>query len=285
MIPCLIPGDDNSTTPQAKPFILTVAGIGAELSKKNTPYLPSTPEEILEEARAIDIHGTHILHLHVRDKKGRPTLDPKIIKPLVAQIRDNTDLIVQISTGGSIKDTFKARLGVLVPGVQMASLTLGSVNFGNEIFSNPLPFIEELAKIMLKKKIKPEMEIFDLSFVDTAHLLIQKKLIKPPYHFNIILGGPGWLAATEENLRLIVSRLPQPCTWSASGVGRHQKEMITWGLQQGGHIRTGLEDNIFTQKGILAKGNEELVRISIEIAKQQKRRLATTKEAKKLLSL
>lgn len=267
------------------PLIITIAGVGAELTKKSTPYLPVTPDEIVEEAVTVSTLGAHVFHLHVRDSKGEPTLSPKILNQVIHGIRKQTDLIIQVSTGGAIEDTFKDRLRVLDCDVDMASLTLGSVNFGSDIFLNPFPFIEKLAKKMLKKNIRPELEIFDVGMVATAHQLISKKLILPPTHFNIILGGPGWLPATVENLEFILSQLPKGSTYSASGVGRYQKPMIQYAIQHGGHVRTGLEDNIFISRGVLARGNEELVNQTLGLSKKYKRRLATKMEAKKILGL
>ncbi|MBX7147786.1 3-keto-5-aminohexanoate cleavage protein [bacterium] len=262
------------------PLLITVAGVGAELTKKDTPYLPSTPNAIIEEALRIEQAGAHIFHLHIRDQKGKPTLDLKLAKKVVTEIRKKTDLIIQISTGGSINDSYKKRIKILDVKPDMASLTLGSVNFGTDVFLNPLPFIEKLAATMKKKRIVPELEIFDVGMVDTAYHLIKKELLKPPYHFNIILGGPGWLAASVQNLDYIIQKLPQPCTWSASGVGKNQLPMIEYAIKNGGHVRTGLEDNIYLKKGVLAKGNAELVEQVLVLAQHYKRHIATQIEAK-----
>ena len=266
-------------------LIITVAGIGAELSKKETPYVPTTPDEILAEAVRIKKAGAHVLHLHVRDRHGKPTLDKKIISPLIQKIREKTGLILQISTGGAIGDSDEARLGVLDCDVEMGSLTLGSVNFGKEVFSNPLPLIEKLAETMQRKKIRPELEIFDAAMAEVPGKLLKKGLLTKPLHFNIILGGPGWLAATVENLEFILKKLPEGSTWSASGVGAGQLPMIEYAVAHGGHARTGLEDNIYLSKGVLAKGNVELVEQVKELAKKYKRKIATINEAKIILGL
>jgi len=173
------------------PLIITAAGVGAELTKKDTPYLPANPQEIINEAITISKMGVQIFHLHVRDGNEKPTLDPKIVGEVIAEIKNKTDLILQISTGGDVKDSFESRLSTLAQPISMASLTLGSINFGKNVFLNPLPLIEELAKTMKQKQIKPELEIFDVSMMDTFYTLVKKELLIPPYHFNIILGGPG----------------------------------------------------------------------------------------------
>lgn len=267
------------------PLIITVAGVGAELTKKDTPYLPTNPDEIIADAQAVYKKRAHVYHLHVRDAKGVPTLNLKIIQKVISEIRKKTTLIIQISTGGSIKDSFNSRLKTLDCDVDMGSLTLGSVNFGNEVFLNPRPFIEKLAAKMMKKKIKPELEIFDVAMVEEAHRLLKKGLIDPPLHFNIILGGPGWLSASIENLQFILKKLPPQSSWSASGVGRNQLPMIEYAIKHGGHVRTGLEDNIYLSKGVLAKGNQELVEQTLSLANKYNRPLATMKEAKKILGI
>jgi len=267
------------------PLIITVAGVGAELSKRDTPYLPDSPDKIIEEASRVAASGAAIFHLHVRDEKGRPTIDPKILRRVVKAIRQKTDLIVQISTGGSIGDLFADRLKTVVPGVEMASLTLGSVNFGNDVFLNPSPFIEKLAKKMGEKGIKPELEIFDSAMMEWAHRLLGKGLLAEPLHFNIILGGPGWLSATVENLEFILGKMPPNSSWSASGVGRGQLPMIEYAVSHGGHVRTGLEDNIFIRKGELAKGNVALVEQAAELARKVGRPIATPSEAAQILGI
>lgn len=264
------------------PLIITVAGIGAELTKKHTPYVPVSPDEIIAEACEVASLGAQVFHLHVRDGKGRPTCDPKYIRPVIREIRKQTELIIQISTGGDINDTAAARLRTLDCGSHMGSLTLGSVNFGSGVFLNPLPLIEKLALKMKQKGIVPELEIFDVAMVETAVKLLEKGILKAPLHFNIILGGPGWLAATEENLDFILQKLPKNSSWSGSGVGRHQLPMIGWAIERGGHVRTGLEDNIYLSKGALAKGNGELVEQALRLAKKFRRRLATPAEARKI---
>lgn len=268
-----------------EPLLITVAGIGAELTKKDTPHLPVTPAEIIAEAKRVYELGAHVFHLHVRDTKGLPTCDPKQIKKVVQGIRAETGLVVQISTGGSVNDSEADRMSVLNCGVDMGSLTLGSVNFGKDVFLNPRPFIEKLAKKMLQKNIQPELEIFDVAMVEEAHRLIRDALLKPPFHFNIILGGPGWLAATPENLEFILKKLPKNSSWSASGVGRFQLPMIEYAIQNGGHVRTGLEDNIYVRKGELAQGNAQLVEQVRSIAAKKGRPIATPTQAKRILGI
>jgi len=276
-------------THKQEPLIITVAGVGAELSKKDTPYLPVTPEEIIASAKACEKAGARVFHLHVRDSNGAPTLNVSLIRSVMDGLRSETDLVIQLSTGGSVHDSYESRLAVLDCCPEMASLTLGSVNFGDDIFQNPRAFIRDLARKMQALKIRPELEIFDVAMMDEAQALIHEGLITPPFHFNIILGGPGWLSATEENFDFILKKMPPDSSWSGSGVGRHQKNMIEWSLARGGHVRTGLEDNIYLSKGVLAKGNEELVGAAHGAAAHggiaQNRNIATAKQAREILGI
>lgn len=268
-----------------QPLIITVAGVGAELTKKNTPYLPITPDEIAGEAERVFKLGARVFHLHVRDDKGKPTCDPKRIEEIVQKIRKKTDLIIQVSTGAAIGDSLDDRLKTLDADVEMCSLTLGNVNFGREVFQNTPEIILAISEKMKKKKIKPEMEIFDAAMTEYASVLLKKGLISPPLHFNIILGGPGWLAATVENLECALKKLPKGSTWSASGIGQGQLPMIEYAVSHGGHVRTGLEDNIYIKKGVLAKGNAELVEQVLVLAKKYGRQIATPEEAREILGL
>lgn len=271
--------------PTDYPLIITVAGVGAELTKAETPFLPTTPDEIVEEAYRVYKLGAHVFHLHARDPSGKPTLNPEILRLIINGIRQKTKLIIQISTGGDIHDSFEDRLKTLDLKPEMGSLTLGSVNFGNEVFLNPVSLIKDLVRKMVEKNIKPELEIFDVAMMEYACKLKNEGLLKTPLHFNIILGGPGWLSATLSNLRFILKKMPEESTWSASGVGRGQLPMLEYAIAHGGHVRTGLEDNIYIRKGVLAKGNRELVLQVQKLAKKQKRRIATIEEARKILCL
>ena len=270
-----------------KKIIITAALVGGELTRKNTPYLPLTPDEIAESARLCVAAGAAIVHIHVRDAKGRPTNDPKVFKDVLKKIRQHCDPvpILQVSTGGSVSDSFESRMLPLESKPDMASLNAGSINFGNEVFSNPIPFIEKLAQKMRSKKIKPEIEIYDLSHMEMANQLIEKGLVSSPAHFQFVMGVRGGLEATEENLRLLISRLPKKSTWTVAGIGRHQFPMAELALKLGGHIRVGLEDNIYLEKGILAKGSHELVQKVVEMIKLSEREIATIKEARALQHL
>ncbi len=267
------------------PVIITAALVGAELTRKETPYLPLTPDEIAEAGERAVAAGAAVLHLHVRDRKGRPSCDPKIFREVIRKIRKRTNAILQVSTGGSVHDSFTDRLKPLTAGAEMASLNSGSVNFWEEVFANPRPFIEKLARQIQKKGIKPEIEVYDLSHLEVALSLIEQGLVLSPGHLQFVLGIKGGLNATEENLRLLVGRLPTGASWTVAGIGRHQFPMAALALQMGGHVRVGLEDNIYLGKGVLAQGSHELVKKAVALSHQYGRQPASIVESRRLLNL
>lgn len=267
--------------------ILTAALVGAELSRKETPYLPLTPDDIAQAAKLTVEAGAAIVHVHVRDGEGRPTNSAEVFKETLKKIKERCRPvpIIQVSTGGAVGDSFESRAEPLEAGPDMASLNSGSINFGDGVFANPLPFIKFLASRMGRLGVKPEIEIYDLSHIETAVSLIEKGDINAPAHFQFVMGVQGGIAATEDNLKLFVSRIPKKSTWTVSGIGRHEFPMAEPALKIGGHVRVGLEDNIYLEKGILAKGSQELVQKAVALALKNGREPATPAEARKILSL
>lgn len=269
------------------PVIITAALVGAELTREATPYLPLTPDQIAEAARLAVEAGAAMIHLHVRDDQGRPTNSAARFKEVVQKVRERCRPvpIIQVSTGGAVGDSFESRVEPLEAKPDMASLNAGSVNFGDELFANPLPFIERLARIQKEKRIKPEIEIYDLAHVETAVRLMEQGLIVKPAHFQFVMGMKGGISATEENLKLFVSRIPPDSTWTVAGIGRYEFPMAELALKMGGHIRVGLEDNIYLEKGVLAKGSHDLVQKAVELAVRCGRSISSPKEARKILCL
>jgi 3-keto-5-aminohexanoate cleavage enzyme len=267
------------------PVIITAALVGAELTRKETSYLPLTPDEIAEAAKLAVSAGASVIHLHVRDEEGRPTNSAEKFREVlgVVHARCVPTPILQVSTGGAVGDSFESRAEPLEAGPDMASLNTGSVNFGDGVFANPIPFIEFLADRMGRKGIKPEIEVYDLSHVETAVRLIKRDEIQSPAHFQFVMGVKGGLEATEQNLKLLVSRIPEGATWTVAGIGRHEFPMAELALKMDGHMRVGLEDNIYLEKGILAKGSHELVQKAVELAHRHGRKPATPDEARKIL--
>lgn len=268
------------------PLIITVAGVGAELTRRHTPFVPLTPTEIAREARSVFDVGARVFHLHVRNASGKPTCDPRTLRKALSLIRQQApEMIVQVSTGGAVSDTARDRLGTLLRGFDMASLTLGSINFGDEIFCNPVPLIIKLASKMKKLGIRPELEIFDAAMLEFSLYLIQQGLIDVPPHYDFVMGGRGFLSATEKNLDFLISKLPRGATFSVAGLAAFELPLAEMAIARGGHVRVGLEDNIYVAKGILARGNADLVKLVLPLTKKYNRKIAMPSEARCILRL
>lgn len=270
----------------SRPLIITVAGVGAELTRDMTPYVPLSSDEIAVEAAQVYALGARVFHLHVRDVQGQPTCDPHVIRTVVRKVRKAAPgLILQISTGGSVADTAEGRVGTLVQGIEMASLTLGSINFGDGVFLNPVPLIRRLAARMRRLGIRPELEIFDVAMLEFSLWLLRKGEIDAPPHYDFVLGGRGFLQATEANLDFLIAKLPRGATFSVAGIGSAQFVLAAMAMTRGGHVRVGLEDNIYVEKGVLAQGNADLVEKVLRLAKRHDRRIASQTEARRLLRI
>lgn len=267
-------------------LIITVAVCGAEVTRNDTPYIPITPEEIAQQTYEAYLAGASIVHLHVRDENGNPTQNPGIFKKTVRLIREKCpDMIVQVSTGGAVWMTPEERLQSLEADPDMATLTTGTVNFGNDVFFNSMPMIEKFASAMKEKGIMPEFECFDVGHINNALTLVKKGLVQGHLHFDFVMGVPGGIAANARNLVTMVDSLPTGATWSVAGIGRHEFAMAVMAIVMGGHVRVGLEDNIYIEKGVLARSNAELVEKVVRLAKELGRPIATAKEARQILHL
>lgn len=266
-------------------LIITAAVVGAEISKQDTPYLPTTPDEIAADVEKASHAGASIVHLHVRDQNGNPTQNKEIYQEVIEKIRNNTDVIIQVSTGGAVGMTPEERVQPVTLKPEMATLTTGTVNFGNDVFLNKPSDIKAFAIKMLEYNVKPEFEIFDAGMIFNALKLVKEGLVKGHLHFDFVMGVPGGIPATAEHLLHLKNHLPEGATWSVAGVGRHQLPMAMFALPLGGHIRVGLEDNIYYKKGVLAKGNSELVERVVRISKELGRNVANPDEARQILGL
>lgn len=274
-----------------QPLVITCAVVGAELTREQTPYLPIAPREIAEEAARAAAAGACMVHLHGRDPdSGAPSQTGAIFTEILRQLRAlDREVIAQVSTGGAVGMSVAERCGSLqVPEAlrpEMATLTCGTVNFGDDVFSNPLPAIREIARRIHAIGARPEIEAFDAGHLDTAKLLATKGELTAPLHVDFVLGVPGAMAASERNLRFLVDSLPEGWTWSVAGIGRHEFPMAELAVAWGGHVRVGLEDNIYLAKGVLAEGNAPLVERVVAMAREAGRRVATVAEAREILRL
>lgn len=272
----------------SSPAVVSVAITGSQPTKEQNPAVPITPAEQIESTHAAYEAGAALVHIHVRDDAGRPSSDPERFRQVQEGIRRHCpDMIIQFSTGGRGRAPAE-RGSALKHRPDMASLATGSVNFATIIYENPPQLIDELAGSMRTFGIKPEIEIFDLAMLYNARSLLDRGLLEAPVHVQFVMGIPNALPAREKVLDFLVEELTEilpGATWTAAGIGRHQFTVAEWALARGGHVRTGLEDNIYLSKGVLAPGNAALVEKVVELCGRHGRRPATPSEARALLGL
>lgn len=266
------------------PLIVTCAPVGAEVTLDQTPHLPHTPQRLGETARAVEEAGGSIIHVHCRNDDGTNTHAVERFQAAYEEIRSQSNLIVQFSTGGAIGMTPEERARVLELRPEMATLTCGTVNFGDDVFENSFPIMRGILKKMHEYGVRPELEIFDKGHLANARRLAREGLLTFPQHADFVLGVPGALEATVANLCDLVADLPSGCTWSVAGIGRGQLPMAMAAIAMGGHVRVGLEDNLYYSKGKLAR-NEELVARVARIAREAGRPVATPDQARRILGL
>ncbi len=272
------------------PLIVNAALTGMVPTKLDNPFLPITPREIALDAERVVAAGASIVHLHARDAAGVPTYRRKAHRKVIERVRERCpDVIVCVSTSGRTFKTFEERSAVLnLRGdhkPEMASLTLGSLNFPRQASVNEPDMIRRLAERMAERGVVPELEVFDLGMIDYAHTLIERGVLRPPYYFNILLGSVGTLRATALNLALCVNALPVGSTWAAAGIGRFQLPMNGLGVTMDGHVRTGLEDNLLMGPERQHATNVALVSRVVEIARAFGRPAATPAEARELVGI
>src|SRR5258708_9962859 len=270
------------------PVIITVAITGAIPRKADSPAVPVKPVEQIESIHEAFEAGATLAHIHVRNPDESPSSDPELFAEVQEGVRKHCPgMIVQHSTGGRGRSqSERGRCIGLRP--DMASLSTGSVNFPNQIYENPPQLFDARASRMLQNKVKPEVEVFDAAMLYNAKALLQRGLLKAPVHVQFVMGIANALPARRKLLEFLISELRelmQDATWTGAGIGRHQLEMNQWCLELGGHIRTGLEDNLRFDRTRLARSNAELVSRVADLACQFGRRAATPSEARRILSL
>ncbi|MDP3894673.1 3-keto-5-aminohexanoate cleavage protein [Nocardioides sp.] len=269
-------------------LLITVAPTGAETAKADCPQLPTTLEELVATARACEAAGAAMIHVHVRDADHRPTLDLGLLTETVDALHESTDLVVQLSTGGSVHDPLDKRLKVLDARPDSCSLTMGTTNFGDDVFSNPWPFVCELYQLSQERGIVPEFELFDLGQAHALTRLVDKFGL--PYggrvHCDFVMGVPGGMPGTADALVAGVATLPPEVTsWSATGIGRSTLPVALAALSKGGHLRVGMEDVLTISRGVPVESNAQLVERVVGLGALAQRRPMTTTEARDLLGL
>ncbi len=267
--------------------LITVAPTGAEAAKDAAPALPVTLEELVTTAKECQAAGASVIHVHVRDDRARPTLEARRLTETVAALREATDLVVQLSTGGAVTDSFEDRLAVLDAAPDACSLTCGTVNFGDEVFANPWPFIRQLYRRTQERGVVPEFELFDLGHVATLHRLLDE--LGPPdggrVHCDLVMGVPGGMPGDAATLVQAASALPAGATWSATGIGRTSIPVMLAAVAAGGHLRVGMEDTLTYARGRPASGNTELVERASRLARLAQRAPMSTADAHGFLGI
>jgi 3-keto-5-aminohexanoate cleavage enzyme len=272
-------------------LIINAALTGNVPTKAQNPYVPVPPEEIVEDCERCVAAGASVVHLHARDGDGKPTYRADVYAEILAGVRERCpDVIACVTTSGRVHREFEQRAevldldGELKP--DLASLTLGSMNFPTQASVNEPDTIARLAERMNERGIVPELEIFDFGMVDYAKFLIERGLLQPPYYFNLLLGSLGTLSATPFNLAGLVQSLPESAIWSAAGIGRFQFFVNTMAVTMGGHVRVGIEDSLYldSEKQRLAS-NVALVERIAAVATAVERGVASPAQARETIGL
>ncbi len=271
----------------SRPVIITCAITGSRPSKRDNPAVPITPQEQIESTHAAFEAGASVVHIHVRDDAGKPTYAVERYGEVMEGVRKHCPgMVVQLSTGGvGLADDRRAMLD-LKP--DMASLATGSVNFPTHVYQNPPALIEDLARAMRDLGIKPEIEVFDLSMLYNAKALADSGLIAGSAHVLFVLGLGAALPAKRPMAEFLISELHEICpraTFTISGIGRFQEPVMDWSLYNGGHLRTGLEDNVRLSRDTLAESNAQLVARAVALCASYGVHPASPSEAREVLGL
>jgi len=269
-------------------LIITAGLSGSRISKEQTPHIPITPDEIVTSGIEAWRAGAAILHVHVRDPEtGLGTQDPAVFESVVSRLRGETDAILCLTTSGipGRNLPIEQRIAPLSLRPELASFDAGSVNTEAGVFLNPPEFLEALAARALELGVKPELECFDAGMVATCARYAEGGLLRGPLHFQFVLGTRYGMPADERSLLYLTGLIPADATWSVIGIGRAQLPMALLAIVMGGHARVGLEDNIYYNRGVLARSNAQLVERVVRLAGELEREVATPAEARALLGL
>ena len=297
-------------------LIITAAITGAATVPSLTPYLPITPKEIADSAIEAASAGAAVVHVHARrPEDGFPSSDPEHFREILTRIREKSDVVICITTGGSAMMTVEERAAV-VPlfKPEMCSFNMGSINFAlhpalrsikefkypwekqylemskDFVFKNTFKDFEYLCDVTSANNTKPELEIYDVGHLYNLDYLVSEKLMKLPAHMQFVMGVLGAIRGTPEDLTYLVTKATilfgkEHFTWSVIGVGAAEINLSTMAIHMGGHVRVGLEDNLYIRKGVLAKSNAELVEKVVGLADILHRDVATPLDARRILKL
>lgn len=275
------PGEDG----KVHKLIITVALTGNVPTKEMNPHLPVTANEIAADVRRCADAGAVLFHVHARDQNQKPTLDIDVYKKNAKRIKEVApEVILQLSTGARAGKEWEARANPVRLLPEMGSFTTGSNNLPGIVYENSPQFIEYLAGVFKQTGVKPEIEVFETGMINNALYLKTKGLIEDPLHFDFVLGAPGSMPGTVKNMIFLSESVPAGSTWTVAGIGKAQIPLATAAIVMGGHVRVGLEDNLYLPDGSMAS-NPKLVEKVVAIANEIGRETATPEEARTLLSL
>jgi len=266
--------------------IITAALTGAVTPKAKVPALPTTPKEIAEDGVRCWKAGASILHLHMRDEEGRGTMDKERFKETVNILRGECDAVLNLTSSGELGVAYERRMAHIIElKPEMATFDAGSINAGDGIFDNTVEFLYMLGKTLIDNGVKPEVEVMDLGMVSASEHYLKKGVLLAPIHYQFVLGfGFSGAPATPENLLYMKSKIPANSTWSAFGVGGAHLPILYTTVATGGHVRVGLEDNIYYAPGRLTT-NEELVARAGRVIREFGNEVATPAETREILGL
>ena len=269
-----------------EPLIITVAPVGFDVTRNDTPYVPLTPEEIASDVARSHVEGATVVHLHARAPDGSASHDPSVYGELVRQIQARCDIIIQVTTEGDASLDVQTRCAHLgVSGVEMAAFGAGTINYGEHIFFNSKPVMEHTCQLINNAGLRPVVEVYDSGFLENARALAKKGLLKLPGHFVLLFGGKGSMGARSSTFEAIAGQIPRGSRWTAAGRGKHAFPVIEKALGHGAHVRVGLEDTLHLKRKTLAQGSAPLVAKVSEMATAQGREIADVATARRLLGL
>jgi len=285
--------------------IISCALTGSLDTRRKNPAVPVTPEEIANSAVEAALAGAAIVHVHVRDPDTTlASMEIALYAEVVERIRSqNQEVLLNLTTGAGarlIPDPANPRIAaqgttLVNPQVRaqhiaalrpdICSLDAGTLNFGEYIFVNTPDQVRYIADVARASNTKPEIEVFDLGHIELAKRIIKEGRIEPPPFFQICLGISYGAAADVDSLAHMRSLLPDGAIWSAFGIGQSQFDIVAASALLGGHVRVGLEDNLYLSRGRLAQSNAELVQKAARILQELEFGIATPVEAREILGL
>lgn len=265
--------------------IITVAPTGPIASKADNPHLPTQPHEIAEAVHEAYRAGASVAHIHLRDENDKPTADLDIARRTMDLIKQRCPIHIQMSTGVGLSVPFEQRERLVELKPRMATLNPCSMSFGDGEFLNPPKGVRRLAARMRELNVKPELEIYDTGHLEACLQLRDEGLLAEPLQFSLVLGVRGGMAATADNLVMMVRRLPPKSIWQVIAIGKNNLQLTAIGLALGGNARAGLEDSLHLRRGELAPGNLPLVARAAALARNLDLEIAGVEETEERLSL